>query len=70
MCFNIQDTSPVATLFTVKYDLTLSNSPQTEAEKQTYKDYANGIHYLSLVGSLLYATQMWPNIQFVVSLVA
>ena len=70
MRFNIQDTSPVATPFTVKYDLTLSNSPQTEAEKQTYRDYANGIHYLSLVGSLLYATQMWPNIQFAVSLVA
>jgi len=70
MCFNMHDTSPVATSLAVKHDLTLFNSPQTEAEKQTYRDYANGIHYLSLVGSLLYTTQMQPNVQFVVSLVA
>jgi len=70
MCFDMQDTSPVATPFAVKHDLTLSNLLQTEAEKQTYRNYANGIHYLSLVGSLLYTTQIWPDIQFVVSLVA
>ena len=70
MRFDMQDTSPVATPLAVKHDLTLSNSPQTEAEKQTYRDYANGIHYLSLVGSLLYATQTRPDIQFAVSLVA
>ena len=69
-CFGMQDTSPVSTLLAVKHNLTLSNSPQTEAEKQTYRDYANGIHYLFLVGSLLFATQTRPNIQFVVSLVA
>jgi len=70
MRFDIQDTSLVATPLAVKHNLTLSNSPQTEAKKQTYRDYANGIHYLSLVGSLLDAIQTWPNIQFAVSLVA
>jgi len=34
--FGMQDTSLVSTLLAVKHDLTLSNSPQTEAKKQTY----------------------------------
>jgi len=53
----MQDTSLVATPLAIKHNLTLSKSSQTKVEKQTYKDYANGIHYLSLVGSLLYTTQ-------------
>ena len=39
-------------------------------EEDGYLDFARGIHYLSLVGSLLYATQTHPDIQFSVNLVA
>lgn len=31
-----------------------------------YREFANGIHYLSLIGSLLYATQTCPDIQFAI----
>jgi len=41
-----------------------------EAEKQAYQDYAGDTHYLSLVGSLLFATQTHPDIQFAVGLIA
>ena len=53
----MQDTSPVAISLAVKHNFTLFNPFQTETEKQTYRDYANGIYYLSLVESLLYTTQ-------------
>jgi len=42
----------------------------TEAEKRAYKDYSGDLHYLLLVGSLLFATQTRPDIQFAVDLVA
>jgi len=54
----------------VKHNLSTTQSPQSEAEKQAYKNYAGDIHYLSLVGSLLFATQTRPDIQFAVNLVA
>jgi len=37
---------------------------KTNNKQQAYKNYARDIHYLFLVGSLLFATQTWPNIQF------
>jgi len=35
-----------------------------------YSSFSRGIYYLSLVGSLLYATQTRPDIQFFVNLIA
>jgi len=69
-CFGLENSTPVSTPLTVKYDLTLSQSPTTEAEKHAYKDYSGDLHYLSLVGSLLFVTQTRPDIQFAVGLVA
>jgi len=68
--FGMEGSSPVSTPLTVKHNLLLSQSPNMEAEKQVYQDYAGDTHYLSLVGSLLFATQTHPNIQFVVGLIA
>ena len=68
--FDMQDANTVSTPLPVKHNLTLSQCPKTNNEKQAYKYYARGIHYLSLVGSLLFATQIRPNIQFAVGLVA
>jgi len=69
-CFGLQDTTPVVTPLTVKHSLLVTQSPQSKAKKQAYKNYAGNIHFLSLVGSLLFATQTQPDIQFAVSLVA
>jgi len=68
--FGMESFSPVSTPLAVKHDLSLSQSPSTEAEKQAYQDYASDIPYLSLVGSLLFATQTRPDIQFAVGLIA
>ena len=66
----MQDTAPVSTPLVVKHELSLSQLPQTEAEKHTYKSYAQDTHYLFLVGSLLFATQTRPDIQYAIGLVA
>jgi len=54
----------------VKHNLSTTQSPQSEAKKQAYRNYAGNIHYLSLVSSLLFATETRPDIQFAVNLVA
>jgi len=68
--FGMRDAIPVSTPLAVKHNLSTSQSPTSEAEKHAYKGYLDGIHYLSLVGSLLFATQTCPDIQFAVILVA
>ena len=66
----MQDATLVSTLLGVKHNLFISQSPISEAEKQAYKKCASNIHYLSLVRFLFYVTQTWPDIQFVVNLIA
>jgi len=66
----MKDASPVSTLLVVKHNLSTSQLPTSKAEKHAYKDYPDGIHYLSLVGSLFFAAQTCPYIQFIVSIVA
>jgi len=68
--FGLKNSTPVSIPLAVKHDLTLSQSPTTEAEKCAFEDYAGDTHYLLLVGSLLFATQTRPDIQFAVGLVA
>jgi transposase InsO family protein len=68
--FGMHDSHPVSTPLTVNHNLSLSQCPSNSEELQKYNDYADGIHYLSLVGSLLFATQTRPDIQFAVGLVA
>jgi len=54
--FGMQDATSVSTPLGVKYNLSISQSPMSEAEKQAYKEYTGNIHYLFLVGSLLFMT--------------
>jgi transposase InsO family protein len=68
--FKMQDSYPVSTPLAVNHNLSTSQSPKTNKEVSEYAEYSKGIHYLSLVGSLLYATQTRPDIQFAVGLVA
>ena len=68
--FGLQDCTLVSTPLAVKHDLSVSQSPKTEKEHTEYTKYMNGIHYLEIVGSLLYATQMLPDIQFLVGLIS
>ena len=67
--FEMQDAAPVSIPLIVKHKLSSSQSPQTEAEKHAYKSYTHDMHYLSLVGSLLFATQTRSDIQYTVGLV-
>ena len=69
-CFGMQDCTPMSTPLAVKHDLPVSQSPKMEKECIKYTKYANGIHYLEIIGSLLYATQTWPDIQFPVGLIS
>jgi len=66
----MQDATSIFTSLAVKHNLSISQSPISEAEKHAYKKYADNINYLSLVRSLLFTTQTWLNIQFVVNLIA
>ena len=53
----MSDAKPVSTPLAVKHGLSTSQSPSSEMEQNEYSSFSRGIHYLSLVGSLLYATQ-------------
>ena len=68
--FGMQDTIPVSTLLGIKYNLSISQSPMSETGKKASKEYADNIHYLSLVRSLLLMIQTQPDIQFMVNLIA
>jgi hypothetical protein len=61
---------PVAMPLQTKHALSSAQSLKNSEEWEKYEEYAQGIHYLALIGSLLYTTQTRPNIQFAVSLVA
>lgn len=65
----MQDCAPVTTPLAVKHNLSVSQSPTTEEDRMVYLKYANGVSYLEIISSLLYATHMRPDIQFAVSLV-
>ena len=68
--FGMLDVKPVSTPLAVKHGLSMSQSPSSEAELNEYSNFSRDIHYLSLVGSLLYVTQTCPDIQFSVNLIA
>jgi len=68
--FGMLDAKPVSTPLAVKHSLSTSQSPSSEAELNEYSNFSGGIHYLSLVGSLLYTTQTCLDIQFSVNLIA
>ena len=67
--FGMQDCTPMLMLLAVKHDLSVFQSPKTKKECTEYTKYANGIHYLEVVGSLLYATQMQPDTQTTATLI-
>lgn len=54
----------------VNHNLSISQSPSNPDEQQKYNDHSGDIHYLSLIGSLLFATQTQPDIQFAIGLTA
>jgi len=68
--FGMSECAPVSTLLTIKHNLSTSQSPKTEEEVTKYLKYANGLHYLEIVGALLYATQTHLDIQYAVSIVS
>ena len=70
MRFEMLDVKLISTPLAVKHGLSMFQSPSFEVELNEYSNFSRGIHYLLLVGSLLYATQTHPDIQFFVNLIA
>ena len=70
VCFGIEDATSVSTPLTVKHDLSTAQSPVTNDKKTKYLDYTSDLHYLSIISSLLFTTQSWPDIQHAISLVS
>ena len=70
VCFGIEGATPVSTPPAVKYDLSTVQSLVTNDKKTKYLNYAGDLYYLSIVGSLLFATQSRPDIQHAISLVS
>lgn len=64
--FGMTDCHPVITPLTTNQHLLTLQCPTTPIDHEKYSQYANGLDYLSLVGSLLYATQTRPDIQYAV----
>ena len=55
--FNMEDAIPIAMPLIVKHELSTAQFPVTHDEKSKYQNYAGDLHYLSIIGSLLFATQ-------------
>ena len=68
--FGMQGCAPVSTPFTVGTRLTHDQSPTTPEGHAAYIAAANGIAYLEGIGSVLYATQTRPDIQYAVGILA
>ena len=68
--FDISNLHSVSTPLAISSTLSLSQSSQFEENISKYKKFANSIHYLFLIGSLLYATQTCPNIQYTIGQIA
>ena len=68
--FDISNLHSVSTPLAISNTLSLSQSSQSEENISKYKEFANSIHYLFLIGSLLYATQTCPNIQYTIGQIA
>jgi len=56
ICSGIWNAFSISTSLTTKYELFTSQSSQNKAKKHVYRDYIGDIHYLSLIGSLLFIT--------------
>ena len=67
--FGMDQSHPVSTPLPVKNTLSTLQSPASDAECKIYLEFANGMHYLEVVGALLYATQMRPDIQYAIGLI-
>ena len=68
--FGMADCTPVSTPLVMKDTLSAAQSPSTPEEHHKYQDYADGLHYLEIIGAVLYATQTRPDIQYAVSKLA
>lgn len=68
--FGMRDANSVMTPLVVNHKLSAEQSPKDNKQREAYLKVANGIKYLSLVGSILYAAQTCPDIQFPIGLVA
>ena len=69
-CFGMSECTPISTPLAIKHNLSTLQSPKTEEEVTKYLKYVNGLHYLEIVGALLYVTQTRLDIQYAISIVS
>ena len=62
----MENSHKALTPLNMKEHLTVTQSPQMAKEKRNYLQVTGGFHYLQILGSVLYATQMRPDIQHMV----
>ena len=62
--FGMQDCNPVSPPLDLKERPSISQCPTNEDEKSIYRAYAKVLNYLEVVGSILYATQTRPDLQY------
>lgn len=68
--FGMGNCTPTSTPLAVKERLTAAQSPSTLEEKADYKSYAHNLKYLESVGAVLYVTQIRPDIQHAIGVLA
>ena len=54
--------SPVSTPTITNHHLSQTQTPCNQHEQEKYERHAKGIHYILLIGLLLYTTQTHPDI--------
>jgi len=61
-CFGMENLNPVSTPLNTKGRLSAAQSPQTKEESKAYLEYARGLVYIQIVGSVIYVTQTRPDV--------
>ena len=60
--FGMENSNPVSTPLNTKECLSAAQSPQTTEEKKAYLEYAGGLVYIQIVGSIIYVMQTRPDV--------
>jgi hypothetical protein len=66
----MSDCRPASTPLPQKPNLSIEDCPSSDADKAEYRNAANGLSYLEIIGCILYATQTRPDVAYGVNTLA